>query len=175
MKLLLRRVVQTKWGLTFLLFFGIDVAPSTLINPVSLLSSSTPSVNAVPFTANQTRIVQCTHCGVPFVSTEALEKHTSENHVEENDTNKSISVDDIKVGSIVMKKQRVFNWPAKILTFDSEAKTYKVRVYNPNRSTKVVQLDNISKFECLKEFMESMPKGWKTGYLEALEEFNTYS
>ena len=74
-----------------------------------------------------------------------------------------------------MIKQRVFNWPAKILTLDTEAKTCKVRVYNPNKSTKVVQLDNISKFERLKEFMESLPKGWKTGYLEALEEFNTSS
>ena len=71
-------------------------------------------------------------------------------------------------GNIVFVRHRVISWPAKIIKIvDGEI---TVRMYKGGVEKKV-KLEAIHEFFKQSEFRGNLPKGWKTGYIEALKEY----
>ena len=152
---------------------------------VTLVSSVTPSVAAVPITEDQTRILQCPQCGSPFVTEESLGKHVEECHARGSDImeldesiNNNVESDEteepsFKEGQVILVKQRVFEWPALIHHVNAEKETLTVQLYNPAKTIKKISMKSATMFYEMNEFKGNLPKGWKTGYLEALAVFKS--
>ena len=152
-------------------------ATDTNVTTTSLVSSLTPSVASVPHSDDQTRIHQCGHCGSPFVTEDALKNHmqeehsTGRNYVEYEEDSEESDETSFHEGQIVLVKLRNRDWPAKVHHVDIGKGFLTVQVYNPPRTIKKVSMKCASTFYEMKEFKGNLPKGWKTGYLEALTDF----
>ena len=70
-------------------------------------------------------------------------------------------------------KLRNRDWPAKVHHVDIGKGFLTVQIYNPPRTIKKVSMKCASTFYEMKEFKGNLPKGWKTGYLEALTDFKS--
>ena len=163
-------------------------------------SNSSESNSAEEDSSNHT-IKQCGQCGKPFFRMKGLEDHMKKDHggiQVDNVTNvepekehdretddqepmsnmepeKDEATEDqeenclIAEGNIVFVRHRVISWAAKITRIvDGEI---MVKVYNKGGVEKKVKLDVIHEFHKQSEFRGNLPKGWKTGYIEALKEY----